>query len=170
MAETSLSAMADDIEELANSIYLENQLGIGWRISDFDGDKKTRLFGYAEALRTFVDLHPPASVPNPSGINPTEFKVLIDPKPVEEVTKGGIIKPDMSTDKEKYATTEGTIVAVSPLAFSYATADEWAAAGGKPKVGQAVLYARYAGVRPKGRDGKEYVLLNDKDVCATIEE
>jgi hypothetical protein len=42
--------MADDIEELANSIYLENQLDIGWRISDFDGDKKTK-----DEIRKIID-------------------------------------------------------------------------------------------------------------------
>ena len=104
---------------------------------------------------------------NQSGINPTEFKVLIEPKPVE--TKiGSIIIPDQIKEHEKYATTEGRIVAISHLAFTYATPEEWD--GKKPKAGDAVLYAKYAGVRVKGRDGKEYLLVNDKDLVATIEE
>lgn len=104
---------------------------------------------------------------NPSGIQPTEFKVLIEPKPVEEKI-GSIIIPDQKKEHDKYATTEGRIVAISHLAFTYATAEEWG--DKRPKAGDRVLYAKYAGVHVKGRDGKEYLLVNDKDICATIEE
>lgn len=103
---------------------------------------------------------------NTSGIMPTEFKVLIDPKQVDEKI-GSIIVPDMTKDREKYATVEGTIVALSHLAFTYASEDEWA--GMKPKPGDRVLYVKYAGIRHKGKDGKEYVLANDKDIVAIIE-
>src|SRR5690554_8029371 len=108
---------------------------------------------------------------NPSGISPTEFTVMVLPKPVEERSAGGIIIPDMTKDSEKYAQVEGTIVARSPLAFTYATAAEWEAAGATPpKPGDRVLHAKYAGVRVKGRDGVEYLLVKDKDITATIEE
>ena len=108
---------------------------------------------------------------NPTGIQPTEYKVLIEPKAIEEKTSGGIILPDMTKDHEKYSQVEGTIVAVSPLAFTYATKEEWEAAGAQPpKPGDRVLHAKFAGVRVKGKDGKEYVLVNDKDITATIEE
>jgi co-chaperonin GroES (HSP10) len=115
---------------------------------------------------------PMAAWLNPSGITPTEFKVLIAPKEAEQVTKGGIILADTTKDSEKYAATEGTIVAVSPLAFSYATKDEWQAAGTvPPKSGDRVIYAKYAGVRVKSKkDGKEYLLVNDKDICAHFED
>lgn len=104
---------------------------------------------------------------NPSGIEPTEFKVLIRPKPVEEKI-GSIILPETTRESEKYAATEGSIVALSHLAFTYATAEEWD--GRKPRPGQKVLHAKYAGIRVKGKDGQEYLLVNDKDVCAIIEE
>jgi len=107
-------------------------------------------------------------VTNPTGIIPTEFKVLVAPKPVEEKI-GSIIIPDMSKDAEKYATVEGTIIDISHLAFTYATETEWD--GHKPKAGQRVIYAKYAGVRIKSpKDGREYLLINDKDIVATIEE
>lgn len=105
---------------------------------------------------------------NPTGIQPTEFKVLILPDPVEEVTKGGIILAAQTKDSEKYATIEGRIVAVSHLAFTYATAEEWGDA--KPKPGDRVIFAKYAGVRHKAKDGQEYLLVNDKDIVATIED
>jgi chaperonin GroES len=105
---------------------------------------------------------------NRTGIRPTEYKALVEPKPVEERSKGGIILPDATKESEKYAQIEGRIVALSHLAFTYATEAEWG--DHKPKPGDAILYAKYAGVRVKGKDGKEYVLINDKDVTATIEE
>jgi co-chaperonin GroES (HSP10) len=107
---------------------------------------------------------------NPSGISPTEYKVLVKPKPVEAKI-GSIIIPVSKQESDKYATVEGTVVAVSPLAFTYATEAEWAAAGAeKPKPGDAILYAKYAGVWVKGKDAQEYLLINDKDLVATIEE
>jgi co-chaperonin GroES (HSP10) len=103
---------------------------------------------------------------NPSGIVPTEFKCLILPKPVEQKV-GSILLPDSTMEAEKYAAIEGTIVALSHLAFTYADEAEWQ--GHKPKPGQRVLHAKYAGVRVKGKDGVEYLLVNDKDVVAVVE-
>lgn len=106
---------------------------------------------------------------NATGIQPTEFKCLVAPKAIEEVTKGGIILPDTTKDSEKFATVEGTLVALSHLAFTYASAEEWE--GKKPRPGDRIIYAKYAGVRVKSpKDGQEYILLNDKDIVATIEE
>jgi co-chaperonin GroES (HSP10) len=107
---------------------------------------------------------------NPSGINPTEYKVLIDPMQVEEKV-GSILLPDQIKERDKFAQTKGRIVAVSPLAFSYAEPEDWERYGAKkPKPGDVVLYAKYAGVTVKGRDGKDYTLCVDKDICATIED
>lgn len=105
---------------------------------------------------------------NLSGIQPSEFKVLVEPKPVESKSAGGIIIPDQTQDKEKYATTEGRIVAVSPGAFIFMSEAEWD--GLKPKIGDVVVFAKYAGLHKKGRDGKDYIILNDKDICAVVEE
>lgn len=106
---------------------------------------------------------------NASGIRPTEFKVLILPDPVSDKFEGSsLLKPAESQEKEKYATTDGTIVAVSHLAFNYASDEEWD--GLKPKAGDRVAFAKYAGARRKGRDGKDYLLINDKDVVCIIED
>lgn len=105
---------------------------------------------------------------NQSGIHPTEFKVLLAPKEVQEKTAGGIYLPDITKDSEKYAATEGVIVAISHLAFTYATQEEWGDVA--PQPGQKVLYAKYAGLRVPGKDGKEYLLVNDKDIVATFED
>lgn len=107
---------------------------------------------------------------NESGIHPTEFKVLISPKETDEKTKGGIILPDATKERDQHAQMEGVLVAVSPLAFTYATQAEWERGnGGPPSVGDRVLFAKYAGAVVKSmKDGKEYRLLNDRDVAGVI--
>lgn len=115
----------------------------------------------AESLQS----KPMAAWLNTSGIDPIEFKVVILPKKVEEVTKGGVYLPDSAVDSEKFSTTKGKVIAVSGLAFNYATPDEYETLGGKkPKPGQTVHYAKYAGVWIKGDDGVEYLVVNDKDI------
>ena len=99
---------------------------------------------------------------NNSGIWPVEYKVLVKPVEVEEKTKGGIILPDSAKEKEKYAQQEGELVAVSADAF---TNPQWL---NPPKVGDKVLYDRYAGCTVKGKDGEFYRLVNDKELGAII--
>jgi chaperonin GroES len=101
---------------------------------------------------------------NTTGIFPTEHKVLVEQKAAEEVTAGGIIIPSSTKDSLQYAEIEGRIIAVSRLAFNYATDEEWG--GDKPKAGDRIIIAKYSGVRVKGVDGKEYLLTNDKDITA----
>lgn len=104
---------------------------------------------------------------NPSGWRPLEHKCLLKPEAVEKVTKGGIILADITAESEKFKTVRGTIIAVSPFAFSYVTDEEWAASGSaKPKAGDTVLYAKFAGMWIKGEDGEEYLLVNDQDLIA----
>lgn len=102
---------------------------------------------------------------NATGIHPTEFKVLILPNKVEEKI-GSLYVPESTKETEKFATIEGRIIAVSRLAFTYATAEEWGDA--KPQPGNRVIFAKYAGVRHKAKDGQEYLLVNDKDCLAIL--
>jgi chaperonin GroES len=101
---------------------------------------------------------------NPSGISPIEYKVLVEPIEVDEKSKGGIILPDEHKDRQQFAQMQGTLVAASPLAFTYEGAVDWA----KPKPGDRVLYAKFAGAVVDGKDGKKYRLINDKDVSAVL--
>lgn len=108
--------------------------------------------------------------PNPSGITPTEFKVLIDPTPIDAKV-GSIIIPEVAQEREQYAQIKGRIVARSPHAFSYASKAEWDEVNAKkPGPGDVVIYAKYAGVHVKGKDGKKYLIVNDKDICAVLDE
>lgn len=103
---------------------------------------------------------------NMSGLTPLEFFVVVALDPLEERTAGGIILPSKVQEQDKLATQEGTLIAVSPHAFTYA--EGWPE-GSKPEVGQRVLFKRYAGHLHE-RDGRTYRLLNDKDLVAIIDQ
>ncbi len=102
---------------------------------------------------------------NPSGVYPTEYKVLIAPREIGDKI-GNIYLPDEHKDRAQFAQQEGVIVALAPLAFTY---DKWEGVQDqKPKVGDVVLFAKFAGFAHKGKDGKTYRVVNDKDVSAVL--
>lgn len=102
---------------------------------------------------------------NSSGIQPIEFNVLILPDAVSDKTEGGIFKPDTLVDQDKHRATQGTLVAMSPLAFNE---DIWPSETARPEPGQRVSIALHAGHFQKGSDGVEYRLVKDKDVTALL--
>jgi len=101
---------------------------------------------------------------NESGIIPVEFFVVVALDPVPDKI-GSIIMPATVSERDKLATQEGTLVAVSPHAFSYANG--WPE-GSMPQVGHRVLFKKYAGALHERR-GRDYRLLNDKDIIAIVE-
>ena len=104
-------------------------------------------------------------VKNPSGIHPIEYKCLVKPDKIEEKTAGGIIKPQMTRDRDQHAVTTGTLVDYSALAFSF----EDGARGYAPKLGTRVVYGKYLGSEIEGKDGETYRLINDRDISAFLE-
>lgn len=102
---------------------------------------------------------------NTSGLVPLEFFVIVELDEQAERTPGGIIVPAAIREKDELATQEGTLVAISPHAFTYA--DDWPK-GSKPQIGQRVLFKRYAGHLHE-RDGRTFRVLNDKSLVAIIE-
>lgn len=95
---------------------------------------------------------------NASGISPLDVKVLVKPDAVEEKTAGGIILADTTKEQKKYAATRGTLIDHGANAFN-----EWGDVT-KPKPGDRVIFAQYAGLRIKGDDGEDVVLMNDEDL------
>ncbi len=90
-------------------------------------------------------------------IQPLADRVVIKPLPKEEMTKSGIILPDTAKEKPQ----EGEIVAAGA-----GRVDE----NGKRialevKVGDKVIYAKYAGTEIK-LDGDEYIILRESDILA----
>lgn len=106
---------------------------------------------------------------NLSGLLPMEFNVVVEMDPVEEKTAGGIIILDTKKDRDKLAADEGTLIAVSPLAFTY---ENWPADSRKPRPGDRVLFAQYSGRlwQPQGENGPSYRILKDQEIVAIIEK
>lgn len=100
------------------------------------------------------------------GIRATGFSVFVAVEPVSEKTGGGIFLPDKERDKQIMVQTRGRIVSVGPVAFDFADFPE----GTTPIAGQAITFAKLAGIRFSGEDGKEYRAINDRDVFGIIEE
>jgi chaperonin GroES len=101
---------------------------------------------------------------NTSGLTPLEFFVVVALDATEKTTAGGIILLDKVQEADKLATQEGTLIAVSPHAFTYA--EGWPE-GSKPELGQRVLFKKFAGHLHE-RNGRTYRLLNDKDLVAIV--
>jgi co-chaperonin GroES (HSP10) len=98
-------------------------------------------------------------------IRPLEYYVLIAPETVEEKTAGGIILPAAKRETDEVAVQRGRVVAMSPLAFGFATGD-----GHRAAVGDVVLFGRYAGSLIEGEDGRTYRICRDKDVAGVFGE
>jgi chaperonin GroES len=102
---------------------------------------------------------------NPSGLTPCEYNIIVQLDPVVEKTVGGIIIPESIKDRDKIANQEGTLVAVSPMAFTF---EDWPAQARKPQVGDRVLFSRYAGAIHE-RNGHEFRILKDSSIIAIVE-
>jgi co-chaperonin GroES (HSP10) len=103
---------------------------------------------------------------NNSGIHPFQFKVLILPDEISEMTKGGVYIPPTVQDQESRGQILGTIVEVSPGAFSYHQWPDWVV---QPKAGDRIYYARNSGSKVTGKDGVDYRMINDDDIGAIID-
>jgi co-chaperonin GroES (HSP10) len=98
------------------------------------------------------------------GLRATGFTVLVALADHERVTKGGIILADQTVERESMKTARGRIVSVSPAAFDFADF-----AGHHAKLGDIVAFAQYAGIIVKGDDGRDYRLIQDKEVWGIVE-
>ena len=93
-------------------------------------------------------------------LRPLGDRLVVTPMEQEETTKTGILLPESAKEKPQ----QGEVIAVGP--------------GGRKesgerivmdvKVGDKVLYAKYAGTTIK-IDGKEILILKETDVLAVVE-
>ena len=93
-------------------------------------------------------------------LKPLADRVVIKPSEREEVTKGGIILPDTIKEKPQ----EGEIIAVGPGRLS----EDGTLIKMDVKVGDKVLYARYAGTEVKVGT-IQYLLMDESDILAILE-
>ena len=97
-----------------------------------------------------------------SGIRPAGHVILVCPLVVEETTKSGIVLSTISQSRrEEMGQTEAVVISLGNTAYADQAAP-WC------KVGDSVIFARYAGIERKGSDGKIYRLINDLDVKAVL--
>ena len=97
-------------------------------------------------------------------IVPLMHRALVRPKQVETKTASGIILTESLTRKEQAGTDEGIILAIGD------TFGKDFGAEILPKVGDKVLFAKYAGKFIKDEEGTDLVLLNDDDLIAIVKE
>ena len=90
---------------------------------------------------------------------PLGDRVVIKPSEKEEVTRSGLVIPDTAKEKPQ----EGTIIAVGPGRV----ADDGKRIAMEVKVGDRVLYSKYAGSEYK-EDGAEYLIVRESDVLAKL--
>ncbi|WP_027077008.1 co-chaperone GroES [Maribacter antarcticus] len=87
-------------------------------------------------------------------IKPLADRVLIEPMAAETKTASGIYIPDTAKEKPQ----KGKIVAVGP-----GTKDEKVTV----KVGDTVLYGKYAGTELK-LEGTDYLMMRESDILGII--
>jgi chaperonin GroES len=90
-------------------------------------------------------------------LQPLGDRVVIRPTKKEEMTKGGIVLPDTAKEKPQ----EGEVVAVGPGKLS----GEGNRIAMEVKVGDRVIYARYAGTEIKV-DDEELIIARESDILA----
>jgi chaperonin GroES len=90
-------------------------------------------------------------------LQPLADRVVIKPLPKEEVTKSGIVLPDTAKEKPM----EGTVIAVGPGSKN----EEGKLIPLDVKVGDIVVYAKYAGTEIK-ENGEELIILRESDILA----
>ncbi len=87
-------------------------------------------------------------------IKPLADRVLVEPAAAETTTASGIIIPDNAKEKPQ----KGTVVAAGK-----GTKDDPITV----KVGDTVLYGKYAGTELK-YEGKEYLIMRESDIFAIL--
>ena len=95
-------------------------------------------------------------------LRPLGDRVVIKPVEREEKTKSGIVLPDTAKEKPQ----EGIIEAVGNGRYNEQTGVRIAL---DVKVGDRVMYAKYAGSEVK-IDDTEYLILGEKDILAVVEK
>src|SRR5215470_4519910 len=93
-------------------------------------------------------------------IRPLGDRVVVKPLSSETVTKSGIVLPDTAKEKPQ----EGEILAVGPGKVL----DNGKRVTLEVKVGQKILFAKYAGSEVK-MDDEDYLILRESDIMGIVE-
>ncbi len=94
-------------------------------------------------------------------LKPLGDRLVVEPTEKEERTASGIILPETAKEKPQ----EGTVLAAGPGR----TDDDGKRIPMDVKVGDVVLYAKYAGTEVK-IDDKKLLILKESDILAIVEK
>lgn len=100
------------------------------------------------------------AIQNTSGIHPKANKLLICPVSIENVSKGGIVLPSEIVAKEEMAGMFAHVIEIGVYCWPQEPEP-------RCKIGDYVIYAKWAGQVFVGDDAKTYRLINSTDVLAT---
>ncbi len=92
-------------------------------------------------------------------LKPLGDRVVIKTISKEEVTKSGIVLPETAKERPQ----EGEVIAVGPGR----TTDDGKKIPMDVKVGDKVLFAKYAGTEVK-QDSEDYLILRESDILAIV--
>ena len=93
-------------------------------------------------------------------LKPLGDRVVVKPSEQEEVTSSGIFLPETAKEKPQ----QGKVIATGPGARK----ENGERIAMDVKVGDTVLYAKYAGTSIK-LDGEEYLIRKESDILAIVE-
>jgi len=94
-------------------------------------------------------------------IRPLADRVIVKRLEAESVTAGGIVLPDTAKEKPQ----RGKVLSVGEGKIL----DDGSLSKMQVKKGDSVLFSSYAGSEVK-IDGKEYLIMNESDIMAIIED
>ena len=97
---------------------------------------------------------------------PTGWRLIVLPFKMDERTKGGIIMNESILEKQQVASQCGNVLAMGPQCYKD---KERYPDGPWCKVGDWVIFARYAGSRIE-IEGGEVRLLNEDEILATVQD
>jgi chaperonin GroES len=94
-------------------------------------------------------------------LKPLGDRLIVEPIEQEDTTSGGILLPETAKEKPQ----EGRVIAAGPGKLD----DSGKRVKMEVKVGDRVLYARYAGTEIKLEGDKKVLILKESDVLALVE-
>ena len=97
---------------------------------------------------------------------PTGWRIVVLPFQPKRVTKGGVHIADTAAERQHLATVCGLVLAMGPDCY---TDKKRYPRGPWCKIGEWVMFARYAGSRFK-IEGGEVRILNEDEILATIQD
>jgi co-chaperonin GroES (HSP10) len=123
---------------------------------------------------------------NESGIYPCGNRVLVYADQIEEKVKDSLIEllPD-TIEAQQSANASGVLVEAGPDAFLNVTYRTHKIHGDRRELleekvsgysepfavaGDRISFAKFAGQKYKGKDGKRYLVLNDEDITCRLDD